>query len=98
MKHIHFKEKDDTFVDAKMSVPQETLRDLICITEESIKNLAEQMDTMSNNVEKMTQILEKELPAVVKGLEEVADVMNSNTLRGLEKTDELIQALEKKNG
>jgi len=98
MKHIHFKEEDTTPVDFEMSVPEQTLRDLICITEKSIKSLAGQMNGMTINVKKMTSTLEAELPAIVKELQVVAKVMNENTKLGITKTDELIKVLEKKNG
>lgn len=98
MKHIHLKEKDTTSVDYEMSVPEQTLRDLICITEDSIKNLVGQMDGMTKNISVMTKVLEDKLPAIVDRLEKLIDVMDSNTEKGLAKTNELIGALEKRDG
>jgi hypothetical protein len=97
MKHIHLEEFDQTSVDIEMSLPEQSLRDLICITEESIQALAGQMDVMTQNVADMTQVLGDKLPAVVEKLEELIKVINENTEKGMAKTDELMKALEKNN-
>ena len=83
MKHIHLDDKDTTSVDMALPVPEQTLRDLICITEDSIIALAGQMDSMSTN-----------LPDIVDKLQELIECMDRNTDRGIAKTDELLEAMK----
>lgn len=94
MKHIHLSEKDDTPVDFEMSVPEQTLRDLICITEDSIKALAGQMVSMSTDMKAMRGTMETQFPAIVGELKALITCMDKNTDRGIEKTDELIKAMK----
>jgi hypothetical protein len=96
MKHIHLEEKDETAVDYEMSVPEQTLRDLICITEDSIKALAGQMDSMSRDMKAMRTTMEEQFPAIVDKLQDLINCMDKNTCDGIAKTDELLQAMKDK--
>jgi hypothetical protein len=94
MKHIHLNEKDSTPVDYEMSVPEQTLRDLICITEDSIKALAGQMDSMAKDMKAMRGTMETQFPAIVDKLQELIQCMDRNTDKGIAKTDELLEAMK----
>jgi hypothetical protein len=98
MKRINLEEFDGKSVDVSMNIPEESLRDLICITEESIQSLSGQMNEMTENVKKMTEILSINLPSLVTKITDLMVAMEEHTKDGLKKTDELIKALERSNG
>lgn len=94
MKHIHLDDKDTTSVDMALPVPEQTLRDLICITEDSIIALAGQMDSMSKDMKTMRDTMSTNLPDIVDKLQELIECMDRNTDRGIAKTDELLEAMK----
>jgi len=96
MKHIHLEERDTTSVDMEMSVPEQTLRDLVCITENSIIALAGQMDSMSKDMQIMRDTMFDNLPTIVEKLEALVVCIDKNTDRGIAKTDELLEAMKDK--
>ena len=97
MKHIHLEEKDTTSVDMELSVPEQTLRDLVCITESSITALAGQMDSMSKDMKSMRDTMSFNLPAIIDRLQALIECMDSNLTKGVDKTDELIQVMKETN-
>jgi len=96
MKHIYLEERHTDSMDMEMSVPEETLRDLICITEDSIKSLADQMNSMTDDMKVMRGTMESQFPAIVGKLQQLIECMDKNTDRGVAKTDELLQAMKGK--
>jgi hypothetical protein len=83
MKHIHLTEQSKSITDLDMPIPEESLRDLICITETALTNMADQMESMCVAMEEMKLLLQ-----------DLLESTDRNMAKGLAKTDELIAALK----
>jgi hypothetical protein len=94
MKHIHLEDVDDTSVDTEFSIPEQSLRDLVCITENSITLLAGQMVEMSDDIKTMKLTMQEQFPKIVDKLTDLIGCMDRNTNAGVQQMEKLTEALK----
>lgn len=90
---VHFGEQDDTQVDVATSVPEETVKTLLCRTEEAVRMMNQAVVDMAAAVADMSDLLSTQMPALRQALEETKEAIETNTRDGVEQSELFLTAM-----
>jgi uncharacterized protein Yka (UPF0111/DUF47 family) len=94
MREVNFTEEDDKVVNVHGSIPEDTLRILLCRNEDAMKTMNELILNMSIQVAEMTEVIRDNIPVLSKRVMDASDSMDRNTSEGIATSEKLIEVLE----